>query len=433
MDCDKVLNSPFAKAIQLPPYAVPVPTVAVGMAYFLFLGVWLLLVGRLPGRLHHAWAIPSLIGLCGLLASGGMVYVMARVLHAWCGLCLLVQAVDLVLVLGIWILWLAGGRTAPAAEPSLASSPADSAGSQLWKIPAMALLAGLAVGLAQLRSAQTSEAVGMVSLAQVEYDYITNDDQYRKFVFDKARKVEIPIDADDPTSGPADARHTLVIFADFQCSHCAEFATLVPKIQNKLPEPMRVVFKYFPLSSKCNPSRPPLDLDLFEPGCTAAAAAEAAREMGGNDAFWKAHEVLLKGHDRIPSVKYDILAKYLGLDPATFDRLRNDPKAMDRVRKVAAEGARAGVRTTPAVFLDGRRIEAPWKNTYDSQQRKRVVDVNQTIAYWKNLLAWSDRAAASQQATASQPAGTTQPVRAESSQPMIVAPGTLDTRPSSMD
>ena len=407
-----VLNSPYAKAIQMPPFPVPVPTAAVGMAYFLVLGVWLLLVGRLPGRLQHVWAIPSLIGLVGLLAAAAMIYVMGWVLKAWCGLCLLTHGIDLLLVLGIWILWLAGRQSAPAAEPS-AAQPLAAAGSSLWKIPALALLAGLAVGLAQLRSAQTSEAVGMVNLANMQYDHVTNDDQYRKFLFDKAKPIEIPIDADDPVSGPADARHTLVIFADFQCSHCAEFSTLVPKIQKSLGQPMRVVFKYFPLSSKCNPGRPALKIDTFEPGCTAAAAAEAARQLGGNDVFWKAHELLFQGHDRIPTVKYDVLARYLGLDPDAFDSLRNDPKAMDHVRKVAAEGARIGVRTTPAIFLDGRRIEAPWKNMYSKEQRKRVVDVPQTIMYWKALLAWSDRAnAVASQPAATQPAAATQPVEA---------------------
>ena len=375
--CDKVLASPFAKVIQLPPYQVPVSTAAVGMAYFMVLGIWLLLVGRLPGRLHHAWVIPSLIGLGGLLATAAMIYVMGWVLKTWCGLCLLTHAIDLLLVLGIWRLWSAGGKAAPAEEPPLASPPAESpAGSPFWKIPAMALLVAMAIGLAQLRSAQTSEAVGMVSLAQIEYDQVTNDDQYRKFLFDKARKVEIPIDAADPTSGPVDARHTLVIFGDFQCPHCAEFASLVPNIQKSLGDPMRVVFKYFPLSSKCNPGRPAIKgPDFFEAGCTAAAAAEAARQMGGNDTFWKAHETLFKGHDRLQTTHYNVLAESLGLDPQAFDRLRNDPAVMNHVREVAAEGAKVGVLTTPAIFLDGRRIEAPWKNTFDRQKRKRVVDL----------------------------------------------------------
>ncbi len=435
-DCDKVLASPFAKPFYLPPFEVPVSTAAVGKAYFMVLGVWLLLVGRLPGRLHHAWAIPSLVGLGGVLCSALMIYVLARVLHAWCGLCLLTHAIDLALVLGIWVLWFAG-RTLPETIDPAAQAAVAPVASQMWKIPALALLAGLAVGLAQLRTSQTSEAVWMVTLAGQEYDYVTNDDEYRKFLFDKAKKFQIPIDADDPASGPPNAPHTLVIFADFQCPHCAEFATLVPKIQKSLNDPMRVVFKYFPLSHKCNPGRPAVaGFDPYEVGCDVAAAAEAARELGGNEAFWKAHDMLLAGHTRLRGLKYQGLAKELGLDPEAFDRLRQDPKVMERVRQDGAEGGKVGVRTTPAIFLDGRRIETPWKNTYSREQKKRAMDVQQSILYWKKLLAWSAQAdaAATRPATTTQQTATTHPAPgtppAEIGQP---APGSPSTQPIEVD
>jgi protein-disulfide isomerase/uncharacterized membrane protein len=389
LDCDKVLASPFAKPFYLPPFEVPISLAAIGKAYFMALGVWLLLVGRLPGRLHHAWAIPSLMGLGGVLGSVAMIYILARVLRAWCGLCLLTHAIDLALVLGIWILWIAGRKAVAPVEPAAQAAVAPT-GSHLWKIPTLALLAGLAAGLAQLRTSQTAEAVRMVALAGREYDAVTNDDEYRKFLFDKAKKVEIPIDPDDPASGPADAPHTLVIFADFQCPHCAEFASLVPKIQKALNDPMRVVFKYFPLSHKCNPGRPALvGFDPYDIGCDVAAAAEAARQLGGNEAFWKAHDLLLADHNRLRGLKYQGLAKELGLDPEAFDRLRQDPKVMEHVRRAATQGAKVGVWTTPAIFLDGRRIQTPWKNTYSRETQKRVMDVQQSILYWKKLLTWS--------------------------------------------
>ncbi len=407
MDCNKVLASPYAKPLQLPPYDLPISLGAIGMAYFTVLGTWLLLVGRLPRPLHHVWVIPALLGLGGLLGSVAMVYIMGKILHAWCGLCLLIHAIDLPLAMGIWVLWLAGGTRQRSSEPLPGEAPPAPMRSQIWKIPAMALLVGIAIGLAQLRSAQTAEAMNQLQAAAMLYDNVTNNDDYRKFLFARAKPVEIPIDADDPVSGPAEARHTLVVFGDFQCPHCADFAALVPQIQKNLDQPMRVVFKYFPLSSKCNPARPVVGgLDAFEQGCTAAAAAEAARRLGGNDAFWKAHDMIYQGHDRLRSLKYDQLAKYLGLDLTECDRLRNDPRIMDHIRRVAAEGAKIGVRTTPAIFLDGRRIEAPWKNKYDNQQRKRVVDTAATILYWKNLLTWTERAEtrAASQPTASQPA-----------------------------
>ncbi len=115
--CQTVLQSGFARLMIFPPR--PVPVAAVGMGYFTFLGLWLLMTGRLPGRLHQAWSIPSIVGLLGLAASGFMVYLMAGVLKAWCGFCLATHIVNLPLVLGIWILWLKGQAAAvprPGAE-----------------------------------------------------------------------------------------------------------------------------------------------------------------------------------------------------------------------------------------------------------------------------------------------------------------------------
>ncbi len=435
-DCHIVLASPYSKMFQLPPFPVPISTGAMGMAYFMVLGVWLLLVGRLPGRLHHTWAAPALIGLGGALGSLSMIYVMGWILEAWCGLCLFTHLANFPLVAGVWLLWIAGRPSrAPGAGPvgqtvaaealltagaggsTSGGGAAETTSEQIaepdddpaipangtWKIPAMALLAGLAVGLALLRASQTSEAIKMVDTAAMQYDYVTNDDAYRKYLFLKSEKVDIPIGPHDPTLGPADAEHTLVVFSDFDCSHCAEFAALVPKIQQGQSEPIRVVYKYFPLSAACNPTRPNLPgMDAYENSCEAALAAEAARRLGGDEAFWKAHDLLFAARHRLGSVDYGAMAVSLGLDPQAFDRLRHDADVMARVRQTGIEGASVGVRSTPAIFLDGRRIQAPWKNSYDRQLHRRRMNVPQTLEYWKHLLQWSQEAQAP--APATQPA-----------------------------
>jgi protein-disulfide isomerase/uncharacterized membrane protein len=378
-NCDKVLQSGFSRIMIIPPR--PVPVAALGMGYFTFLGLWLLMTSRLPGKLQKAWAAPAVVGLFGLAGSVFMVWAMAKVLKAWCGLCLATHVINLPLVLGIWILWLAGRR----GQQPVDALAAPAAPAQLWKIPVLVVIAGLAVGLSQVRETQTFDAVKSLEAESAALD---------RFAFNQTKKLDIPINPDDPVRGPADARHTVVVFSDFQCAYCATLAPLLQEVQKTLsPDqdlakaPFRLVFKHYPLNPDCNAGRKPLaaiKASINHPyACEAAAAAEAARQLGGNGAFWKMHDELYRKQAQLDKSPYKQLAAQIGLDPEEFEKVRQDPQTRRRISRDADEGTKLGVRTTPSIFLDGRRIERPIKSV-DPQQV-----LAKTVEHWKSLLLWA--------------------------------------------
>jgi protein-disulfide isomerase len=82
----------------------------------------------------------------------------------------------------------------------------------------------------------------------------------------------------------------------------------------------------------------------------AAAAAEAAAAQG---AFWPMHDALFADQGRLEDPHLWARAARLGLDLARFDADRRSDAVAARVRADFLGGVRAGVPTTPTLFLDG--------------------------------------------------------------------------------
>jgi protein-disulfide isomerase len=103
--------------------------------------------------------------------------------------------------------------------------------------------------------------------------------------------------------------------------------------------PLRVVFRHFPVSA----SHP-----------RAQAAAHAAEAAGEQGAFWAMHDALFDDQGRLEDPHLWARAESLGLDLERFEADRRSPRVADRVKAQFRGGVRAGVATTPTVFVDGR-------------------------------------------------------------------------------
>ncbi len=81
-----------------------------------------------------------------------------------------------------------------------------------------------------------------------------------------------------------------------------------------------------------------------------AHAAEAAARQG---AFWEMHDSLFadQGHLDVPHLWER--ARALGLDLERFDADRRADAVAERVQRDFTSGVRAGVVTTPTLFVDG--------------------------------------------------------------------------------
>jgi protein-disulfide isomerase len=103
---------------------------------------------------------------------------------------------------------------------------------------------------------------------------------------------------------------------------------------------MKLVFKNFPLRN-------------HKFAWPAAIAALAANRQGK---FWELHDQLYENYNRLSEQKIRELAQQVGLDMEKFDKDMKDPELKALVERDFQEGARAGVRGIPTIFVSGRML-----------------------------------------------------------------------------
>jgi len=140
-----------------------------------------------------------------------------------------------------------------------------------------------------------------------------------------------PPGPEDHLRGPEDGR-PVVVYGDYECPFCAALELRLREL------PLRVAFRHFPVRS----SHP-----------RAAAAAAAAEAAGLQGAFWPFHDALFADQGRLEDPHLWERARRLGLDLARFDADRRSPEVAAKVREQFRGGIRAGVATTPTLFVEG--------------------------------------------------------------------------------
>ena len=113
------------------------------------------------------------------------------------------------------------------------------------------------------------------------------------------------------------------------------------QLLEKYPTELRVVFKNFPIRS-------------HKYAFTSAMAALAAGQQGK---FWEFHDELFKNYNRLNDQKIQEIVKQLNLDQTKFNEDTKSPVEAARVRQDYEEGIRLGVRGTPTVFINGKKIK----------------------------------------------------------------------------
>ena len=149
------------------------------------------------------------------------------------------------------------------------------------------------------------------------------------------RSASVPAPGpEDHLHGPPDA--PLVIeYADFECPFCAALSARLAARR------LRRVFRHFPVRTSHPRAWP------------AACAAEAAGLQGR---FWEMHDLLFSDQGRLEDPHLWERARQLGLDLQRFDRDRRSDAVRARVRADFDSGLRAGVATTPTLFVAQRRV-----------------------------------------------------------------------------
>ena len=124
---------------------------------------------------------------------------------------------------------------------------------------------------------------------------------------------------------------TVIEYGDYECPYCARADALLADL------PVRRVFRHFPVVSK-HPRAKVL-----------AGAAEAAALQGR---FWEMHDSLFADQGHLDPPHLWERARRLGLDLDRFETDRRSEAVAERVERDFRSAIRAGVITTPTLFVD---------------------------------------------------------------------------------
>lgn len=374
--CDEVIRSRWGTVLG-------VPTAVWGEIYFVGFGLWCALVG-LANRAGMRWHLPAVAAAtAGLLIAAALDYHMFAVLPNWCPLCLVTHILSLLLFVAALLLW-----PPPEIEPSAA--PASPTGVRVMVTCVAILIGALAVheNFQHRRfRAETAEALRLFEQSEMARPALgtrpTGDarspEQLRSALAaceaelapmlevvsnlvqktDAQEKRDAALQVDDPRKGNAASENVAVVFSDFECPNCYMFATTWrDKIEPGALDKVNFVFRYFPMNTACNTA---VRTTLHAESCRSAYAAEAARLLGGNEAFWKMHDELFANQVRTGTARlaYRQLAEKCGLDGAKFEAEMNSPRVREKIAADVQLGRQLGVKATPIVFLNGRQLPAP--------------------------------------------------------------------------
>jgi protein-disulfide isomerase len=153
----------------------------------------------------------------------------------------------------------------------------------------------------------------------------------------------IPV-ANSPSVGPAYAPVTIVEFSDFQCPFCRNVEFTLQRLRERYGDQLRIVWKNNPIA-QLHPNAP-----------GAAEAMAEAFAQGGNEKFWRLHELLFRNQDSLDRAGLERLAQQVGLDMARFRRAMDAHTHQAAVEADRALLARLGGRGTPNFYVNGRNF-----------------------------------------------------------------------------
>jgi uncharacterized membrane protein/predicted DsbA family dithiol-disulfide isomerase len=325
--CDLVQRSPLAE-----PFGVSLAWLGAG---YYGLALVLLASARISGGERERTALVSL-AVAGLVLDAGLLAYSLLVVGALCTLCALTYAATLGLALGAY--WLAR-EPAPASVPLRAQLGVLAAG-------ALALTAGLG-WLAALRTPTLPSA------------YVAEPERALRLAWDaflahyRAAPVARLATDGAPRMGSARPVLELVLFADFACPHCARAAQELTAFVERHRDTCALVFKHDPLDAEYRPGEASL-----HPG--AGELARAAVAAGEQGLFWRLAPRLFAARERWrgPAAPRALerLVRAGGREPEAFRAAVAAPATHTRVAADVAEARALGVVSTPALFVNGRRL-----------------------------------------------------------------------------
>ena len=335
INCDAVLSSRYATVLG-------VPVAAWGLLAF---GVGALLT--IPGALGARRAGLADLALLAV-ASGSVAYLFVLLVISGAVIgraCLLCLATDVIAV--AWLITVAPLATRFDAVPAAGWWQGRSAARAALASAAVLAVAGGT--FAAVRGPETG-----LSLAEIQE---RAPDFYSWYAGLPVRDGTALVGTDVHRKGPGTAPITIVEFSDFQCPFCGRAAKDLRELVASTPG-VSLVFRHFPLDTSCNAN---VQRQMHANACLAAYAAECAGKQGR---FWEYHDLLFENGERLGRDALITYAQRIGLDAGAFERCLEDPATQARVTADIEAATRAGVNSTPTLFINGRLVEGALERAY---------------------------------------------------------------------
>ncbi|PCI40377.1 MAG: hypothetical protein COB53_01230 [Elusimicrobia bacterium] len=150
-----------------------------------------------------------------------------------------------------------------------------------------------------------------------------------------------------PGTGPANAALTMVEYSDLQCPHCKHSHDILKEKLGPYKGKIRRIFKNFPLRNMHKWAN-----------AGAVALACVGKIAPKQAAAFKSHVFAAQGdiNEKNADSKLKAIALKTGLPEKSFNQCYDKKESQALVEADIAEGDRLGVRGTPSIFINGRRV-----------------------------------------------------------------------------
>jgi formate-nitrite transporter family protein len=142
--------------------------------------------------------------------------------------------------------------------------------------------------------------------------------------------------------GRANARVTILEYADFTCPYSAMARPVLESLVDEYPDSIHLLYRHFPTTNRHRES---------------ALAAEAAEAAGAQGRFWQMHDTLFAHQDQLQFENLRSFARLIHLDGEQFVHDLMAHRYRDKVQRDLLSGLQNGVKGTPSLFINGQRYE----------------------------------------------------------------------------
>jgi protein-disulfide isomerase/uncharacterized membrane protein len=344
LGCHSVASGPYSSMMGLPLASWG----AIFYSTLVLLGFGGIIFWRDCGRGFLRWAF--FLAIFGLAFDLYLAYTMIFRIRAVCWLCAATYAINfiiiIVLVKEVW--------REPKPRISLRAIFPGTKDAQGIDLYYRNVIKGLLIGGILLAAVVGVAGSQFLSQSLTENDRERLANIKKNLSQQKPRVIEVK---NRPVMGADDATVTVVEFSDFLCPFCAKASRFIKLAESGTRDSTRFVFRHYPLDKSCNRK---LRSNVHPGACLLAEGAVCAFEQ---DKFWEYHDIVFETKGNISRSVVMETASKIGLSLGEFKSCLDSGRGLKVVNEDLQAAYNAGVKSTPTLFINGRRLRGvpkPW-------------------------------------------------------------------------